>query len=107
DRAFAEGETLTFAGESFSVWHLPGPSPGHVALISATRIFGGDLLFQGSVGRTDLPRSEPAAMAASLERLMTLPDHLIVHPGHGPATTIGAERASNPFLTGAARIPRS
>ena len=107
DRAFAEGETLTFGGESFTVWHLPGHSPGHVALIGATRLFGGDLLFQGSIGRTDLPRAEPAAMAASLERLMTLPDHLIVHPGHGPATTIGAERASNPFLTGVARIPRS
>jgi len=106
DHALAEGQTLTFAGESYEVWHLPGHSPGHVALVGTTRLFGGDLLFQGSVGRTDLPRSEPEAMERSLERLMTLPDTRIVHPGHGPSTTIGAERRSNPFLTGAARIPR-
>lgn len=106
DTALAEGQTLTFAGETFTIWHLPGHSPGHVAFVGTDRVFGGDLLFQGSIGRTDLPRCDPAAMAASLTRLLTLADAMVVLPGHGPPTTIGSERASNPFLSGAARLKR-
>lgn len=103
DHDLAEGQELSFGGESFTVWHLPGHAPGHVAFIGREMVFGGDLLFAGSIGRTDLPLCDPAAMTASLARLAALPDHLVVHPGHGPSTTIGRERATNPFLSGLAR----
>lgn len=106
EQALEEGQVLEFAGERFTVWHLPGHAPGHVAFIGREHCFGGDLLFAGSIGRTDLPLSDPEAMAASLARLTTLRPDLIVHPGHGPETTIGAELESNPFLNGAARVPR-
>jgi glyoxylase-like metal-dependent hydrolase (beta-lactamase superfamily II) len=66
--------------------------------------FVGDCLFAGSVGRTDLPLSDPAALARSLDRIAALGDEVVAYPGHGPATTIGRERATNPFLNGAARI---
>jgi glyoxylase-like metal-dependent hydrolase (beta-lactamase superfamily II) len=66
-------------------------------------MFGGDLLFAGSIGRTDLPLSDGAAMQRSLARLVTLAPETVVYPGHGPSTTIGDELAENPFLTGLAR----
>ena len=100
---FAEGQVLEFAGQRFIVWHLPGHAPGHVAFIGAEDCFSGDLLFAGSIGRSDLPLCDPEALAASLRRLMELPAELRIHPGHGPSTTIGAEATGNPFLTGAAR----
>ncbi len=106
DAELTEGQVLEFGGERFVVWHLPGHSPGHVAFISTAHCFSGDVLFAGSVGRSDLPLSDPDALAASLERLLTLPPALLVHPGHGPETSIGAEAVSNPFLNGAARIVR-
>jgi hydroxyacylglutathione hydrolase len=106
ERELAEAQVLEFAGERFTVWHLPGHAPGHVAFIGATHLFSGDLLFAGSIGRTDLPGSDGDAMTDSLARLATLPPTLVVHPGHGPITTIGAELASNPFLTGVALVPR-
>jgi glyoxylase-like metal-dependent hydrolase (beta-lactamase superfamily II) len=65
--------------------------------------FGGDCLFAGSIGRTDLPLSDAAAMRRSLERIATLPPETVVYPGHGPVTTIAEELATNPFLTGLAR----
>lgn len=101
-----EGQLLVFAGERFTVRHLPGHAPGHVAFVGSEHLFSGDLLFAGSIGRTDLPGSDPDAMEASLARLSTWPPALVVHPGHGPETTIGAELASNPFLTGVARVIR-
>jgi glyoxylase-like metal-dependent hydrolase (beta-lactamase superfamily II) len=104
DRTLAEGDTLQFGGETFRVWHLPGHAPGHVAFISDTQCFSGDLLFAGSVGRVDLPLCDPAALERSLARLTTLADQARVHPGHGPSTTIGHERTANPFLTGTARL---
>lgn len=106
DRPLADGDVLEFAGERFQVWHLPGHAPGHVAFVSATDCFSGDVLFQGSVGRVDLPLCDPAALERSLERLLTLDDEVVVHPGHGPRTTIGRERLANPFLNGTARLPR-
>ena len=83
------------------MWHLPGHSPGSIGLyFKATGVLiGGDTLFQGSIGRTDFPTSEPEAMVASLRRLLTLPDETLVYPGHGPSTTIGQERQTNPFLS--------
>lgn len=107
DRPLAEGDVLTFAGERFDVWHLPGHAPGHVGFIGAAMAFTGDVLFAGSIGRTDLPLCDPAALEASLQRLVTLPPTVTVHPGHGLSTTIGLERDRNPFLNGSARIRRA
>lgn len=99
-----EGQVLTFAGREFTVWHLPGHAPGHVAFVSAGEVFSGDLLFAGSIGRSDLPLSDPEALQRSLERMASLPPETVVHPGHGPETTIGTELRSNPFMNGAARL---
>ncbi len=103
DHDLVDGQVLEFAGERFTVHHLPGHSPGHVAFVSAAHCFSGDLLFAGSIGRSDLPLCDPSALAASLEAMAAFPPDLVVHPGHGPETTIGREVATNPFLTGTAR----
>jgi hydroxyacylglutathione hydrolase len=95
------GERLELAGFEIDVLFTPGHSPGHVTFHVADEqaIFSGDVLFQGSVGRTDLPGGDPQVLMASLKLLAeTLPDETIVHPGHMGITTIGAERATNPFL---------
>ncbi|MFU8887445.1 MAG: MBL fold metallo-hydrolase [Trueperaceae bacterium] len=97
----ADGERLALGGHLFEVLHTPGHAPGHVAFYAADAgvLFSGDALFRGSVGRTDLPLCDPAALDRSLrERLLVLPDATRVLPGHGPETTIGLERRSNPFL---------
>ena len=101
--ALAEGDTLALGRHAFAVWHLPGHAPGHVAFIGHGLCLSGDLLFAGSIGRTDLPFADPAAMQASLARMAALDDAVRVCPGHGPDTTIGAERRTNPFLRGVAR----
>lgn len=100
-----EGDVVHCGGTAFEVWHLPGHSPGHVAFIGGGMMIGGDVLFAGSIGRSDLPLSDPAALDRSLRRVATLPEATTVHPGHGPATSIGRELRSNPFLNGAALIP--
>jgi len=84
----------------FTVRHTPGHTPGSVTFGSENGLFSGDLLFAGSIGRTDLPGGDHQAMLRSLARTLTLPDDTLVLPGHGPQTTIGAERRTNPFLTG-------
>jgi glyoxylase-like metal-dependent hydrolase (beta-lactamase superfamily II) len=106
DVELADGNAPTVGSLTFEVIHLPGHSPGHVAFRRGDVVFGGDLLFAGSIGRTDLPLSDPAHMEESLARISELDDATSVHPGHGPSTTIGRERATNPFLTGAARVVR-
>jgi hydroxyacylglutathione hydrolase len=88
------------------VLHLPGHAPGHVAFLGNGLLFSGDVLFAGSIGRTDLPLSNPAHLEQSLERLASLPPDTLVHAGHGPNTTIGEELQTNPFLTGVARVAR-
>ncbi|MEH0146227.1 MBL fold metallo-hydrolase [Corynebacterium sp. Q4381] len=99
-----DGEALQLAGMELSVRHAPGHSPGCVLLVGKELVFSGDVLFNGSVGRTDLEFSDPDAMAQSLRGpVWELDDALTVLPGHGPATTIGAERASNPYLRAANR----
>jgi glyoxylase-like metal-dependent hydrolase (beta-lactamase superfamily II) len=98
----AEGMTLAVGGWRATVWHLPGHAPGHVAFVGLDRALVGDVLFAGSIGRTDLPLCDPRAMQRSLARLATLPDAIEVLSGHGPRTTIGRERVSNPFLVGLA-----
>ena len=100
---FAGGDVLCCGGLSFTVMHVPGHAPGQVSFNGPDVAFSGDLLFAGSIGRTDLPLSDPQAMDASLERFATLPAATHVYPGHGPATTIGKELETNPFLSGRAR----
>jgi hydroxyacylglutathione hydrolase len=98
----ADGMILSLAGLEFAVDHAPGHTPGSVAFRAAEDVFfSGDLLFAGSIGRTDLPGGDYPAMLESLARVcLTLPDQTRVLPGHGPQTTIAAERAGNPFLAG-------
>ena len=99
-RELADGSALSLAGLEFTVRHTPGHTPGSVTFGSENGLFTGDLLFAGSIGRTDLPGGDHQAMLRSLARTLTLPDDTLVLPGHGPQTTIGAERRTNPFLTG-------
>lgn len=103
NRLLRGGETLTLGSTAWRVVHTPGHSPGGIALIhdeSRTAIVG-DALFAGSVGRTDFPGSDPDVLARSIrERLYTLPDDTRVVSGHGPETTIGREKSSNPFVRG-------
>jgi len=105
-RELADGSALSLAGLEFTVRHTPGHTPGSVTFGSENGLFSGDLLFAGSIGRTDLPGGDHQAMLRSLARTLTLPDDTLVLPGHGPQTTIGAERRTNPFLTGLAPANR-
>jgi hydroxyacylglutathione hydrolase len=109
-RELADGEVIAMAGLRFTVGHTPGHTPGSVTYGTpgqhaddAPALFSGDLLFAGSIGRTDLAGGDDAQMLRSLAKTLTLPDATIVLPGHGPQTTIGTERVSNPFLTGLSR----
>ncbi|HVX38011.1 MAG TPA: MBL fold metallo-hydrolase [Gemmatimonadaceae bacterium] len=104
DAELADGDQVSAGGLRFDVLHTPGHSPGHVVFRHGDVVLGGDLLFAGSIGRTDLPYSDPARMEDSLARICELDDATVVYPGHGPRTTIGHERATNGFLTGLARI---
>jgi len=99
-------ETLELAGMEIDVVFTPGHSPGHVtyAVRGEEAIFSGDVLFQGSVGRVDLPGGDGPTLLASIGKLLdTYPDETVVHPGHMGLTTLGAERATNPFLGSLAR----
>ena len=100
---FAGGDVLSCGALQFTVMHVPGHAPGHVSFNGPGVSFSGDLLFAGSIGRTDIPLADPSAMDASLERFATLSAATHVYPGHGPATTIGKELETNPFLSGRAR----
>jgi hydroxyacylglutathione hydrolase len=105
DRDMVHGEQLQVGDLRFDVRHAPGHSPGSVCLLGPGVAFSGDVLFAGSIGRTDLPGGDFETLIASIEReLLPLPDDTIVYSGHGPETTIGRERRTNPFLTGAYRI---
>lgn len=100
DAELRHGQRLLAGAAEFEVRHLPGHSPGHVVFVAPGVVLGGDVLFQGSIGRTDLVGGDlPTLLAGIREHLFSLPDETIVYPGHGPATTIGRERATNPFLT--------
>ena len=96
-----DDDEIEFAGKFFKVLFTPGHSPGSISFYSAEDDFliGGDVLFLGSIGRTDLPGGDYDTLIHSVKsQLLPLPDQTIVYPGHGPATTIGRERSSNPFL---------
>ena len=105
DGTWAHGDTVRIGNLAFDVRHTPGHSPGSVSLVGEGVVFSGDVLFQGSIGRTDLPGGDYQTLIDSIEReLLVLPDSTIVYSGHGPQTTIGAERLTNPFLSGALPI---
>lgn len=94
-----EGDVFTLGGEKLRVLHLPGHTPGHIGLLTALGVFSGDVLFQGSIGRCDLPGGDEALLLKTIrEKLLVLPEDTIVYPGHGPTTTIGIEKATNPFM---------
>ncbi|WP_286204730.1 MBL fold metallo-hydrolase [Corynebacterium afermentans] len=94
-----DGQALQVAGVELRVVHAPGHSPGCVMLVADDVVFSGDVLFRGSIGRTDLPDSDPEQMRQSLRGpVWDLSDELQVLPGHGPATTVAQERATNPYL---------
>jgi glyoxylase-like metal-dependent hydrolase (beta-lactamase superfamily II) len=100
-RELRDGEVLELAGLELVVDHTPGHTRGHVTFRNDEAVFSGDLVFAGSVGRTDLPGGSTEQLLASIaDRFLTLPDELVVLPGHGPTTTVGRERTSNQFLTG-------
>ena len=93
------GETVEVAGISFEVLAVPGHSPAHLAYHADGSLFSGDVLFAGSVGRTDLPGGDWDTLVESIRSLFdAFPPETVVHPGHGPATTLGAELDRNPFL---------
>ncbi len=102
DHELAHGDALQLGGLEFEVRHVPGHSPGSVAFVGHGVAIVGDAIFAGSVGRVDLPGGDGGTLLASIrDQLMTLPDETIVYSGHGPETTVGAERRTNPFVTGA------
>ncbi|MBN2908400.1 MBL fold metallo-hydrolase [Polycladomyces sp. WAk] len=95
------GETLKLISREFRVYHTPGHSPGSVTFHLDDQVFSGDVLFAGSIGRTDLPGGNYETLMRSIhDVLMEMPEETQVYPGHGPATSIGREQASNPFVTG-------
>lgn len=97
----AHNDTISLGALSLTVIHCPGHTPGHVALVEPTsqQVIVGDILFAGSIGRTDFPQGDHQQLISSIrERLFVLPDDMKVYPGHGPTTTIGAERTTNPFV---------
>ena len=99
DKFLNEGDVFSVGEQSFSVFHVPGHSPGSICLLSDGHLFVGDVLFAGSIGRTDLPGGDFDALVEGVrEKLFRLPAETIVHPGHGPDTTIGREKQMNPFV---------
>ena len=108
DRWLAEGDTVTVGAVPFAVLHCPGHTPGHLAFLQAEARFAlvGDVLFRGSVGRTDFPYGDSSALLRSIrDKLMPLDDRTAFLCGHGPGSTIGLERASNPFVRQALAMP--
>jgi glyoxylase-like metal-dependent hydrolase (beta-lactamase superfamily II) len=102
DRLLAEPDRVVEAGFELDVLDLPGHSPGHIVYLLRTQspfiVLGGDVLFQGSIGRCDLPGGDQDLLVGGIRlKLFSLPDDTLVYPGHGPTTTIGAERRTNPF----------
>lgn len=96
------GETLPLLGREITVTHTPGHSPGSVSYALDTMIFSGDVLFAGSIGRTDFPGGDYTTLMRSIrEVMMELPRETVIYSGHGPVTTVGQEQDTNPFITGA------
>jgi glyoxylase-like metal-dependent hydrolase (beta-lactamase superfamily II) len=104
DRLVREGDVLELAGIRLEVLEIPGHSPGHVVFVYRGEpcvVFGGDVLFRGSVGRTDFPGGDARRLFSGIrEKLFRLPANTVVYPGHGPVTTVEHEKQSNPFVGG-------
>ncbi len=101
DEAFEHGQRFVFGDSALEVRHAPGHSPGHVILVAREEGFAlvGDVIFEGSIGRTDLPGGDFATLMRSIrEQVLTLPDETILYPGHGRSTSVGFQRFGNPFL---------
>lgn len=99
DTAADEGDRLTAGGVGLDVVHTPGHSPGSISLVAPGVVFSGDALFAGSIGRSDLPGGDARTLVGAVkDKLLTLDEDVAVHPGHGPSTTVGEERRSNPFV---------
>jgi glyoxylase-like metal-dependent hydrolase (beta-lactamase superfamily II) len=103
DELVSEGEKLTVAGVEMEVFEVPGHSPGHVVYVirktNPVTVLGGDVLFRGSVGRTDFPGGSFEQLKTGIQRVLwPLPDSTVVYPGHGPVTTTGREKRTNPFV---------
>ena len=99
DRLISDNDTITFGEITFTVIHTPGHSPGGVTFVTDKTAFVGDTLFAGSIGRTDFPGGDFATLISSIKtKLFPLGDDTKVYTGHGPATSIGREKRSNPFL---------
>jgi glyoxylase-like metal-dependent hydrolase (beta-lactamase superfamily II) len=101
DKALTDQQIFTFGESELHIFHVPGHSPGSVVMVSHNGkwVITGDVLFSGSIGRTDLPGGDYETLVKGIQdKLMTLPDEYRVYPGHGPYTTIGHERKNNPFL---------
>ncbi|MHB8512521.1 MAG: MBL fold metallo-hydrolase [Actinomycetota bacterium] len=104
-----DGETLSFGGLKLEVRHTPGHTPGHCVFLTDGLVFSGDLIFAGSVGRTDFPRGSMEQLMNSIrEVILPLQDETVILSGHGPETTVGEERTSNPFVVAdaAGELPR-
>ncbi len=100
DLLLGDGDVIRLSDREFRVLHTPGHTPGHVIFLVEVLAFVGDLVFAGSVGRTDLPGGSPAALFRSVrEKILTLPPETVLLPGHGPSTTVEREKRSNPFLS--------
>lgn len=101
DRPLADGDVVRFGECELVVRFAPGHAPGHVILVGDGMAMAGDVVFAGSIGRTDLPGGDLMTLMRSIrEQVLTLPDATTLHTGHGPDTTVGHERVSNPFITG-------
>lgn len=98
DRLLTDGEIICLGAEMIKVEHTPGHTPGGISLILPGLILAGDLLFAGSIGRTDLPGGEQGALIQSLSKLLQYPDETRVFPGHGQGTMIGREKLYNPYI---------
>ena len=107
NRELAHGDVVRVGDLSFDVIHAPGHSPGHVVFYGNGIVLAGDVLFAGSIGRTDLPLANPEHMQQTLAIMADLPRETTVYPGHGGTTTIGDELDSNPFLNGIANVKRN
>ena len=100
DRYLNEGDIITLGDISLKVLHTPGHSPGGISLVTDKVVFVGDTLFAGSIGRTDFPGGDQEGLLRNVrKKIFTLGDDVAVYPGHGPKTTVGRERKTNPFFT--------
>jgi hydroxyacylglutathione hydrolase len=105
DTSITEGDRIAAGTVALEVVHTPGHSPGSISLVAPDAVFSGDTLFAGSIGRTDLPGGDGQALLGAVRsKLFVLEEGLLVYPGHGPTTTLGAERANNPFVGDNARF---